>query len=196
MVVKVMLMFDLSQASDEELMLRYGRGNADAFAELYGRHKGALYRLMLRSCESQALAEELYQDVWAGVIDARERYKATAKFATWLYSVAHHRLVDHYRKQGRWDDCFSSDDDDAAACAAAPEYHEPERQTDINRQIATFLSCLEQLPAPQREVFLLREEAGLTASAIAAVAGAGLEAIKSRMRYAISGLRRCMEGSL
>jgi len=185
-------MGSLNDLGDEALMLRYRDGSADAFALLYGRHKAPLYRYMLRSCESKAVAEELYQDVWASVIQARMRYTASAKFSTWLYSIASNRLVDHYRKQGRWEEYLVDDAQEYCALVASSE--QPEAQADINQQMQRLLDCLEQLPPPQRQVFLLKEEAGLSLSAVAASIGVGLEAVKSRMRYALSKLRLCMGG--
>lgn len=177
---------------DEELMLRYKAGSADAFSLLYGRHKAPLYRYMLRSCESKAVAEELYQDVWISVIQARSRYTASAKFSTWLYSIASNRLVDHYRKQGRWEEYLVDDADEY--CAVAVSSAQPEEQADINQQMQRLLVCLERLPPPQRQVFLLKEEAGLSLKAVAASIGIGVEAVKSRMRYALGKLRLCMGG--
>lgn len=184
----------MNKSNDEELMLRYNGGSSDAFAVLYQQHKAALYRYMLRSCESKAVAEELYQDVWMNVIHARGRYKATAKFSTWLYSIANNRLIDHYRKQGKWDDYLV--DDDGEHCAVAAQHEQPEQQADINQQIERLLHCLEKLPPLQRQVFLLKEEAGLTLNALAASIGIGLEAAKSRMRYALGKLRLCMGGEI
>ena len=182
----------MGEPNDEELMLRYKTGSGDAFTLLYGRHKAALYRYMLRSCESKAVAEELYQDVWVNVINARARYKATAKFTTWLYCIANNRLVDHYRKQGRWNEHLVGDE--AECCAVAARFEQPEQQADINQQIQRLMHCLKQLPPPQLQVFLLKEEAGLALDAIAVCIGAGREAVKSRMRYALGKLRLCMGG--
>ena len=64
-----------------------------------GIHKGALYRYMLRHCGSAAVADELFQDVWARLIAARDSYRVTARFTTYLYRIAHNRLVDYYRRQ-------------------------------------------------------------------------------------------------
>jgi hypothetical protein len=86
-----------SIASDEELMERYRDGDAGAFDLLYARHKGGVYRYMLRQCNDRGIAEELYQDVWTNLIRARAGYAVTAKFTTWLYRLAHNRLIDHYR---------------------------------------------------------------------------------------------------
>src|SRR5678816_3448550 len=88
------------EAPDEELMLAYRDGDAGAFETLYARHRGALYRFVLRSIKDRAIAEELFQEAWIRVIEARERYAPRARFKTWLYTIAHNLLVDHWRRKG------------------------------------------------------------------------------------------------
>ena len=85
--------------SDEELMLQYADGSTDAFEYLYARHKGAVYRYMLRLCRNEAVAEELFQEVWMKLIKAKDNYVSSAKFTTYLYKLAHNLFIDHYRKQ-------------------------------------------------------------------------------------------------
>jgi len=190
--------------ADEDLMLSYKDGDCTAFEQLYLRHKGGLYRYMLRSCDSKAIAEELFQDVWIRVIKSRTHYKASALFTTWLYRIGSNCLTDHYRKSGKWDQYMESADDDfhendshqnRIDCAVAAAYEQPENQADTNQQMKRLLFCLEQLPALQRQVFLLKEEAGLKLEEIAKAIESNREAVKSRMRYAIDKLRHCM-GSL
>ena len=181
----------MDETADEELMLNYAKGNARAFEQLYTRHKGALYRFMLRSVSEPALAEELFQETWFKVIRARSSYRPDAKFTTWLYHIAGNILIDHYRKNGKWDEALEADEE-ALCTVPAVDYELPEQQTHANRQIQRLLDCLALLPAAQKQVFLLKEEAGLAIEEIAAALNAGKEAIKSRMRYAIQKLRECM----
>src|SRR3989475_2324119 len=82
------------EASDEELMLRYGRGDARAFGLLYRRHRLPLYRFLLRQLGHVESAEELVQDLWLRVVNSRGRYQARAKFTSWGYAIAHNRLMD------------------------------------------------------------------------------------------------------
>ena len=76
-------------------MQLYRDGDAGAFDVLYTRHKGGVYRYLLRQCREAAVAEELFQDVWMNLIRARAGYTVQAKFTTYLYRVAHDRMVDH-----------------------------------------------------------------------------------------------------
>jgi len=179
--------------NDETLMLAYSDGDTSAFENLYRRHKGGVYRYLKRQCGNDATADELFQDVWMKLINARQRYKASAKFTTWLYHIAHNRLIDHYRKNSRVPESYEDDttDDIEDHCSIDPV-------TDINRsrQAEKLLNCISQLPEAQRESFLLKEETGLSLVEIADVAGTSRETIKSRLRYALKALRRCLQGLL
>jgi RNA polymerase sigma-70 factor (ECF subfamily) len=174
------------EAPDEELMLAYGRGDAGAFETLYRRHRGPLFRFMLRALSNSAghrsTAEEVFQEAWIRVIEARGRYTPQARFTTWLYTIAHNLLVDHWRKKGL---TLVQLEDDAPL--AAPD--NPARQAEARESLARLLQAIDALPAVQREAFLLHQEAGLTVAEIAAVTGAGEEAAKSRLRYAMAKLK-------
>ena len=88
-----------SDPTDEELMLAYAGGDLLAFETLYRRHRGTLYRFLLRTLRHRADADELFQDTWSRLIAARERYRPEAKFTTWLLQIAHNLVVDRYRRQ-------------------------------------------------------------------------------------------------
>jgi RNA polymerase sigma-70 factor, ECF subfamily len=175
----------MTEAPDEELMLAYRGGDARAFEMLYGRHRARLFRFVLRSIKVRALAEELYQEVWMRVIEARASYKPSARFTTWLYTIAHNRLVDHWRRGGL--SLVSLDDHDAPSSMPDPAHHAEAREA-----LARFAAALERLPPAQREAFLLHEEAGLTVPEIAAATGSNEEAAKSRLRYAMAKLKAAL----
>ena len=85
--------------SDEALMLAYQRGDTAAFDCLYHRHKDGLFAFLYRSCSRRAVVEELTQDAWMGVINSAPTYQSDARFRTWLYQIAHNRLVDFWRRK-------------------------------------------------------------------------------------------------
>jgi len=179
-------------ASDEQLMLAYAGGDATAFETLYGRHKGSLYRFVLRSVKAQGEAEEIFQDVWMRAIEARGRYQPTAKFTTWLYTIAHNRLVDHWRAKGLTVVPLDDGDDGPVIDPPAGPSAEPHRRAEGRERVGRLLDALAALPAAQREAFLLHEESGLSVAEIAAATGAGEETAKSRLRYAMNKLREAI----
>ena len=182
-----------ASTSDEDLMTAYAGGDAGAFDVLYKRHKGGVYRYLTRQCRDRGLADELFQDVWMNLIRTRERYTVEAKFTTDIYTVAHNRLIDHYRKSGQAS--LVSLDDDAEDASPidepiAPAGERPERQADIRQQAAKLLELLGALPTPQREAFVMQYEGGLSVEEIAEATGVTRETAKSRLRYALGKLRQ------
>jgi len=179
------------EITDEALMLRYRDGDAAAFEALYQRHRGGLYRYLLRQTGERGRAEELFQDVWVNLIHARRRYQPAAKFATYLYRLAHNRLIDDYRsRRGRVPVSFEDPDCPDEEALPDPRGLEPGRELERREQAGRLLAALGALPEAQREAFLMHEEGGLTLEQIAAATGVGFETAKSRLRYAVARLRR------
>jgi RNA polymerase sigma-70 factor (ECF subfamily) len=177
--------------ADEQLMLAYREGDAGAFEELYRRHKGGLYRFVTRSVRDRAVAEELYQEIWMRAIEARGRYEVQAKFTTWLYTIAHNRLVDHWRKRGLSLVSLDTEENPAPEPAGNPA-EEPQQIAAARQSAARFVAALEALPPAQREAFLLHHEAEMGAAEIARATGTNEEAAKSRLRYAVAKLKQAI----
>ena len=177
------------EATDEELMMSYGAGNADAFDVLYQRYKAPLYRFVLRQCGSQAV-DELFQDIWLKVINARSHYQVTASFKTWIYHLARNRIIDLYRRNNIRPADNNADELDSLASTSIAQ---PEVHLQTQNQYQVLLNAIAELPADQKEAFLLREEAGLSVEQIAGTCGINVETAKSRLRYAVSKLRHKLE---
>lgn len=166
-------------------MMGYRNGDAAAFEALYKNHKGPLYRYVLRQCE-ESYADEIFQDIWIKLINAREKYEIKAKFTTWLYNIAHNRIIDHYR---RYNIRPVNDQNETLEKVPSEEDEQPDRQAHNSEQVEHLLTAIKHLPNDQRDTFLLHEEAGLSIDQIAQATGVSFEAAKSRLRYAISKLR-------
>lgn len=180
------------QPSDEALMARYRDGDAGAFDALYGRHRGGVFRYVLRLCGARAVAEELFQDIWLQLVRARESYVARARFTTYLYRIAHNRVIDHFRAtRGAHFDY----DENVAADMLAPRGADPAVAAESREAAHRLLQAIEALPPAQREAFLLQQETDMTLEEIAEATGVSRETAKSRLRYALGRLKTAVEAA-
>jgi RNA polymerase sigma-70 factor (ECF subfamily) len=177
---------------DEELMLRYRDGDASAFDALYSRHRSGLFRFILRQCPSRGEAEEIFQEVWMKLIEARSRYRVEARFSTYLYHIAVNRLIDRSRRRSNTPTASLDDPDCPVGLAVAGASNDPVRQAAAREEAGRVLKALGELPHEQREAFLLHEEGGLSVGEIAEVTKVGAETAKSRLRYALAKLRQAL----
>ncbi len=172
---------------DATLMLAYAHGELSAFDALYARHRGTLYRFLLRSARDPALAEELFQETWSRVVAARTRYTPQAKFSTWLLQIAHNLLIDSYRRKRPIADGVAAEQ--ALDNLPAPGHEQPEHVLSDFERRRRLQRAIESLPDEQRTAVLLRLEHELSVEEIAEVTGVGRETAKSRLRYAMNRLR-------
>ena len=197
-------MSPLAATADEQLMRAYATGQAAAFETLYDRHSARVWRYILRSTGDAAAADDLAQEVWFSVAREAGRYAPRAsapdlplaRFSTWLFTLARHRVIDHLRArrpQASLDAPVGEGDATLADTLAAPSGFGPLRRIETRQQAAQLLAALAELPPEQREAFLLQAEAEMSVSDIAAATGVGVETAKSRLRYARAALRRALE---
>ena len=188
---------DLAEETDENLMLRFGRGEAAAFEFLYRRHESRVFRFLHRNVKNEATANDLMQEVWFAVVRGAANYQPTAKFTTWLFTIAHNRTVDMIRATHRLQSLDAGDDADPEASSplerlAIEAKLEPLAQVQSQDEAAALLSAVAQLPAEQRSAFLLQAEGDLSVEEIALVTGSSFETAKSRLRYARAKLRQLL----
>jgi RNA polymerase sigma factor (sigma-70 family) len=181
--------------SDEDLMLRFARGDAAAFEALYGRHESRVFRYLYRNVRDQAVANDLMQDVWFAVARSAERYQPSAKFTTWLFTLAHNRMVDMLRVRRPLQSLDADDAGEGASLAdrlVADGNTEPLAALVTEDEAAAILRAVGALPAEQRAAFLMQAEGGLSVEEIALAACVSFETAKSRLRYARAKLRQLL----
>lgn len=168
-------------------MLAYQRGDSLAFEVLYMRHKDALFAFLYRSCAQPAVIEELAHDAWTAIIRSVDSYQPSAKFKTYLYQVAHNKLVDYWRSNKNQQ--YSVD---IAETEIAHTQDDLESHSERQQLQQSLTDAIAQLPSEQRDTFLLREE-GFSQEEIANIVGVGRETVKSRLRYATQQLRETLQ---
>ena len=176
---------DDGAASDEELMARYAGGDVGAFESLYLRHEQRVWRYLQRQTGNRALADDLMQETWFAVAREATRYRPSARFTTWLFTIAHNRVIDSVRARRRE---VPVDVAELTADATAG----PLPAVEAYDQAQGILYAVGQLPEEQRTALMLQLDADLPVEAIATITGCSFETVKSRLRYARTRLRELL----
>jgi len=175
---------------DETLMVRFQAGDVRAFEELVRRHRTPLFSFLLRLTGDRGRAEDLCQEAFLKVVKASEAWEERARFQTWLYAIARNLAVDEARRRAFRRTEPLPGEGRAEAPSADPS---PDRAAEGALLRPKLEAALAALPPEQREVFLLREQAGLRFAEIAEVTSTPENTVKSRMRYALEALRAELE---
>ena len=177
--------------SDEQLKLQCRSGDYAAFEKLYHRHKNPLYRFITRQCSDDEQAKDIVQDVWLSIHKACGNYVPSAKFTTWLYRIAHNRLIDYYRRSQKGLP-VSYDDENMSAeqIMNLDKRCSPEQVVQAAQETERLLNAIASLQEAQREVALLHLEMGFSVNEIAKITQINPETAKSRLRYALKKIRQ------
>ncbi len=155
---------------DVEQLSRLRGGDEEAFVMLVARYQRSMLRLARSMVSSDAVAEEVVQDTWLGVVRGIDRFEGRSSFKTWLFSILVNRArsagsaehpntpiealhaVDPSRfdAQGQWADPLERWSEDR------------EDRLDASALTPILNSALDDLPPRQRQVVVLRDVEGLT----------------------------------
>ena len=188
----------LTQWSDEALMLEHGQGSEEAFEILVRRHQRPVLNYIFRMVHNRQVAEELTQEVFVALVRNAERYRPTAKFTTYLYTIASNIVSKEWARQKRRPKFFSlsnwffgrDDDEDFD-----PLEHQGDERANVllsfqrGEVSAAVNEALRHLPDHQREAFVLRRFQDLSYEEIAEILDVPVGTVKSRVVRAERGLR-------
>lgn len=173
----------------DELLRQVARQDVDAFAEFYDQTRARVFGLVTRVLRDPGYSEETTQDIYLQVWRTADAYNpAAGSPLSWLMTLAHRRAVDRVRSEQaatQRESRYGS----ANVEPPADQVAESVIQSDEHRQVA---ECLGSLTDNQREAIQLAYYDGLTYVQVSERLSANLATIKSRMRDAIRGLRRCL----
>ena len=174
--------------SDEQLILKYSKGDINSFEKIYERHKGPLFRYCLRNFGQRAVAEECFQEIWLKIIKSRKNYQPKALFTTYLYRVAQNAVIDFYRKdKKRSQDCEF--DEQFVTETSAIHNYALDGNDESKARAALLRKKITELPFDQRNTLLLKLNSELSLEEIARILDCGKETVKSRLRYATNKLK-------
>ncbi len=182
-------------AEDEaELLRAHLAGDPQAFGRLYDRYDRPCFhfiRRMLGAAHADA-AEDLHQETWIAIArNAAAFDPARARFAAWLFTIARHKVWDHFRRQKL---AVLATDPSADVTGVADPGPTPLDQMQSRELAERLVEAVEALPLEQRGAFVMFAHAGLSLEEIALATGVAVETAKSRLRYARVRLRQALAG--
>lgn len=176
-------------ATEEDLLTRCGNGDRIAFAELYDSLSSRVYGIALRVVRDPALAEDVAHDAWLNVWDKADTFNRTrGSAAGWVLSIAHRRAVDTVRRSVAARERELLD----AQRTGERTMESGEDAAALNESRRLVRRCMDIISDRQREALSLAYFEGFTQSEIASTLGIETTAVKSRIRKALAGLRRCV----
>lgn len=179
---------------DAELLRAHGAGDAHAFARLYDRYDRACFQFIRRTLGTvhADVAEDLHQETWLAIAKSWAAFDpGRASFRAWLFTVARHKVWDHFRRQKVA--ILASPQDDAAMMIPDPGAT-PLEHVESRELAQRLVAAVEALPPEQRGAFVMFAHAGLSLEEIAHATGVAVETAKSRLRYARARLREALAG--
>jgi RNA polymerase sigma-70 factor (ECF subfamily) len=188
---------ELSDVTDEVLMMQFQGGDQEAFAALVRRHKTPIFNFVLRQIHSRSTAEDLVQEVFVRVVHKASTFKHEARFTTWVYSIARNLCIDHLRKMSlrRHPSLDHAPGADSERPPLGDRLADSHPSTAADRSVISadigerIVAAVDELPDEQREVFLLRQVGRIPFKDIATMTGVPENTVKSRMRYALERLQ-------
>ena len=189
-----------SSESDVALMLRVKDGDEEAFRELIERHQRGVINTIYRAIGDAWEAEDLAQRVFVQVYRSARRYKPSAKFTTWLFTITHNTILNERRRRARrsaesLEALTESQEPDGASVQFADEGAADPSHEAAHRELHQRIQqAIEQLPPAQRTAVILCRFEGLAYEEIAEVLGCSVSAVKSLLHRARQTLKEQLRG--
>ncbi|HUA57448.1 MAG TPA: sigma-70 family RNA polymerase sigma factor [Verrucomicrobiae bacterium] len=174
------------EVSIESLMSRYQEGDPGAACALVTRLSPQLYRFFLSQFVSRAHADDLLQETWMRIHEARHTYRPGEPVLPWFYAIARHIRVDHYRKAQRR--ATRELPMEESAEPVQPAAADPPGHSDLETLLAT-------LPESQREVVALLKVSGMSLEEVARATSSSVGAVKQKAHRAYEKLRQLLGGA-
>ena len=186
---------DHPRDSGARLMLAWQAGDEEAFERLVNTYSGQVFALLTRFLGHSSVREDLVQEVFMRVVRARDRYRATARFTTWLYRIVFNLAVNETQRAGSRDhvslDAGPRAGREDEGAPDLPDGRAADPSDDLQRAdvVHAVRAAIAELPENQRMALVLAKYHELPYTEIATVLGSTEKAIKSMIHRARTALR-------
>ena len=180
--------------TDEELIFALQTGDLESLSMLIGRWEQPLHRFVYRMVPRKEDVQDICQETFLRVLNKADRFRSGSRFSTWMYQIALNLCRDKMRRRRRWSLLVADDleiNDEITPQAPGGE-GDPAAEAERHELSDAVMRALEEIPAPQREVLILKEFEGLKFKEIAVILGCPESTVKSRMYGGLNGLREVL----
>ena len=169
--------------AETELIARAKRGDVDAFCLLVSSHRRAMYSFALRLCGNHHDAEDLSQEVFLNAYRALDRFRGDSSFHTWLRKITVNSFLNHKRKKELVRDTDITEGEGFPIAGS-------DRTAFNNVMVQQVLQYLEEFPARQRLMFVMKHQEGLTYEEVAEYCGTSVGTVKQTVFRVVEKLRQ------
>lgn len=181
---------------DSTLVKDFIKGNEKSLAVLINRHQQRLYSFIYSKVLNRDIAEDVFQDTFIKVIRTLKKgnYNEEGKFLPWVMRIAHNLVIDHFRKTNRMPAFKNTEEFDIFSVIGDGNLNAEKKM--IQEQICTDVRALiEELPAEQKEVLIMRMYKDMSFKEISENTGVSINTALGRMRYALMNMRKLIENN-
>ncbi|WP_293956458.1 MULTISPECIES: RNA polymerase sigma factor [unclassified Sphingobacterium] len=186
----------LKSKSDQELIQMYVGGQESGLEALLNRYKSKIYTSIYMKVKDEYLAEDIFQETFIKIINTLKsgKYNEEGKFLPWAIRIAHNMIVDFFRKAKRAPNIVNADGFDIFEVLEFSD--ESAESKMLKRQVDVDLKkMIQKLPDDQKEVLIMRHFCDMSFKDIAEITEVSINTALGRMRYALSNLRKMIEGT-
>jgi RNA polymerase sigma-70 factor (ECF subfamily) len=182
------------QLPDSLLVHNYIAGDENALTILINRHQSKIFGFIYSKISDRDISNDIFQDTFIKVIKTLKSnsYNEEGKFLPWVMRIAHNLIIDHFRKNKKMP--MLRETEEFSIFSILKDDDKNAENQMINEVIENDLRrIIEELPADQKEVLLMRIYQDLSFNEIAEITGVSINTALGRMRYALMNLRKVID---
>jgi len=182
------------QLPDALLVRNYVEGDENALTILINRHQSKIFGFIYSKISDRDISNDIFQDTFIKVIKTLKSraYNEEGKFLPWVMRIAHNLIIDHYRKNKKMP-MFRETEEFSIFSIMSDDSLTIENQI-IQEQVEIDLKKLiEELPADQKEVLVMRMYQDMSFKEISEITGVSINTALGRMRYALMNMRKVID---
>jgi len=180
--------------TDAYLVQAYASGNEAALELLIKRHESKIFGFIYSKIPDRDLANDIFQDTFMKVIRTLKTttYNEEGKFLPWVMRIAHNLIIDHFRRNKKMP-LFRETEDFSIFSIMSDDSLTIENQWITNQVERDLRRIIEELPADQKEVVMMRMYQDMSFKEISESTGVSINTALGRMRYALLNLRKVID---